>query len=350
MTDEYDLNKENEEFEMLGSDIHDGDEISGENPFDEEFSVVDVVNKHNVIKEDSFRQIEENDDLEGLPEETGEIESKGNLDIDSLLNYDEEKNKQDKFEGTIGKQLDVDSITGYSDEKRKEKFFEYENGILEKPVSDEDRLQNNFKDFLIARKISGNLSGITHHCYIPSDRIKKSDSKVEIADEEGHDDTSKVAPQAVFHRNAENVIESIEIFCTCGEKILLKLDYESVGDDLDSASYEIPLTSGPEAVDEDFNNDVLLDETEPEGLPEDEIITDEDFAGDIPENEFSDDIADEAGQDETGETDPFDDVIDTDIPEEIESEGPEIDAEDFEDIDIPEDMDDSGNPEKDIIP
>ena len=156
------------------------DEQYDEDPFGEEFDRDDVVNS----------KIDDSDiDDDGLPD----------VDVDSILNYDEERRKKEYFENDYNSE----------DENR--------------PV--DEIIQKNFKDFLVARKISGKLEGIGSGSRIPSERIHDSGKKVEISDDPGHSVIGDKKTTIVVQRNETGEITNIEVLCSCGEKTTIALGF-----------------------------------------------------------------------------------------------------------------------------
>lgn len=280
MADEHQIeNTEDSTDNIPESEILTDDIVSDDNPFGEEFDVVDVVNKGDIIKKEALPDIEsppiDEEAHENLPEESqfeieDDIESDNELDLESLMQYDEDKHKEDAFDETMGSSLDVDSLMNYDEDKRKDKYFEYHEGVSSEPDSEQLILQKNFKDFLIARKISGNLSGVGEKAVIREERIRNMDSKVEIKDEfDEHEQTN-----VVLHKNPNGDITMIEVFCKCGEKTLIKFDFEEQDNDEENASY---IYETPKSDEYEFQ---ARDEIEQEG-PEEEDSGNVDLSDDI---------------------------------------------------------------------
>lgn len=123
-------------------------------------------------------------------------------DVMGYLDYDEDKRKQDAFQ------------------------FEYTSGD---PLKDESEiLSENFQDFLIMNKITGKSTGFEGSSYYPASRLIDQGKKVKILDDavskkQDKHDSAKVT----ILKNSEGEIESIEIECTCGENIIIELNYDS---------------------------------------------------------------------------------------------------------------------------
>lgn len=88
-----------------------------------------------------------------------------------------------------------------------------------------DHLQRQFKDFIIAPKISGHQSTLKSKNLISAEDVGVINKKVEIADSMTNEDQEAHQTSIVINRDSEGEIESIEVFCKCGERTLVKFDY-----------------------------------------------------------------------------------------------------------------------------
>lgn len=192
-----------------------------EDPFGDEFDREDVVNTKISVEDDS-------DSDDQLPD----------VDVDSILNYDEEKRKTDYFENQ----------------------FSSEN----EDKANEDILQNNFRDFLVVKKITGRFEGIGSDSRIPSERIVDSGKKIEISDDPNHEVKSDKKTTIAVHRNENGDISFIEVICSCGEKTTIELEFG----------------------DSDTSGDVNTDIIENDGVPD--FGLDENFNDLVIENEIDD--------------------------------------------------------------
>ena len=154
--------------------------------FGEEFNQVDVVNK-NVVK---VQHAEDNEKI---------IE----LDKMDLIQFYEERYKKESFEYQFVemKQDKLDNI--------------------------DELLRENFKDFLVYKKLAGNLSGLTHANRIPQERIRTSQKSVEVKDEK---DDKHETKQIITHRNKFDEVDFIEVICNCGETTVIRFDYDDTAD------------------------------------------------------------------------------------------------------------------------
>lgn len=165
------------------------------NPFEEEFNSDDVVNKND-------------EDDNNYSDSKNENES--DFDLDNLLNYDEEDRKSDSFESL------------------------YEDSYFTR--SETERLSSNFKDFLELPRIAQGKPSKTKGNHIPSENLIIRKDKIEITDENlGNDKRSTV----LINRNEVGEIVGIEVLCTCGEKTIIKLEYEDDDQDTPNDSKSI---------------------------------------------------------------------------------------------------------------
>jgi hypothetical protein len=92
------------------------------------------------------------------------------------------------------------------------------------PDREIERKEAAFKDFLILKRISGELKRKHKTDLIPKDIVQESGKTVIIEippEEEEHDNT-----KLLVHRNDDNEIEKIELVCSCGKKHIIKFLYE----------------------------------------------------------------------------------------------------------------------------
>ena len=201
------------------------DDDLDEDPFGEEFDREDVVNTKISVEDDS-------DSDDELPD----------VDVDSILNYDEEKRKTDYFENQ----------------------FSSEN----EDKADEEILQKNFRDFLVVKKITGRFEGIGSDSRIPGERIIDSGKSIELSDDPNHEVKSDKKTTIAVHRNENGDISFIEVICSCGEKTTIALDFGE----------------------NDATGDVDTDIVESEGVPD--VGLDENFNDLGMENEIGEDNTD----------------------------------------------------------
>ncbi|MGA2296150.1 MAG: hypothetical protein ABSG15_01200 [FCB group bacterium] len=123
--------------------------------------------------------------------------------------------------------LNLETFLSVDEDYRKQKFVKGQiaTGSTFHITPEEEELQNNFKDFMQLKKISGTASGMPHIGRIPSDQLVETDKTIEITDIPGYEEMEK--PSSVYlHKGENNEIEVIEITCTCGRKTFLRLDFD----------------------------------------------------------------------------------------------------------------------------
>ncbi len=98
------------------------------------------------------------------------------------------------------------------------------------PNATRERTQRTFKDFLLIRELAGDLQGVPHGGIVPAEYIVDDGGKIEIvATPEEHihsDDGQANEPTVLIRRSASNEVESIEFICTCGQRVIVKVDYD----------------------------------------------------------------------------------------------------------------------------
>ena len=169
----------------------------------EEFDINDVVNRHGDIDQD----ITADDDEQPKSGETlGE-----KIDIRSLVSK---------------KDIESEDIINYNDETRKKKDFQLEYNQTKDILDNEKRLQDNFKDYLLARKISGKKSFSQYKSRIPAELLSDLGDTVQIEDdpifvEHSIEDSSTV----IINRDDNDEVVSIDVICSCGRKTTIEFDY-----------------------------------------------------------------------------------------------------------------------------
>lgn len=97
-------------------------------------------------------------------------------------------------------------------------------------------LQENFKDYLLAKKISGKSNVKFTDKLIQKEFVKETDKSVEITDLRRSISPNSKKTSVLINRSQDMEIESIEVFCKCGEKTIIKFDE---ADDIDFTDEEI---------------------------------------------------------------------------------------------------------------
>jgi len=94
------------------------------------------------------------------------------------------------------------------------------------PDREIERKEAAFKDFLLLKRITGDLKREHKTDLIPQDVVQESGETViiEIPPEEHEQDNTKF----IIHRTVEGEIEKIELVCTCSKKHVIKFSYEDL--------------------------------------------------------------------------------------------------------------------------
>jgi hypothetical protein len=244
--------------------------------FEEKFNHVDVINK-NVVK------VEHAKDNEKIVE----------LDKMDLIQFYEERFKKDSFEYQFVEMKD------------------------EKKDSIDSLLKENFKDFLIYKKLAGNLSGINHSTRIPSERLNQSNKTVEVKDDK---DIKHQSKQIITHRNKYDEVDYIEVICNCGETTIIRFDYDENADyeeedkkNLYIEEKEIvePIENQTEEVFDELGIDDSLDDLDQENQEFQDGFSDLSSSVDIISSDTDTGVSfSDFGEEETSEDNPVD--IETD--------------------------------------
>ncbi|MDR0927277.1 MAG: hypothetical protein LBO69_05870 [Ignavibacteria bacterium] len=144
-----------------------------------------------------------------------EINYDVDYDEDEEYITDEESERRSKEANLLktltGIQSIIDDINEQNEYKNPDELFK-------------DFLQENFKDYLLAKKISGNNQVKFADKVVASENIKLDDEKVEITDLERNVDTTLHKTSVLINRNEDMEIDSIEVLCQCGERTVIKFD------------------------------------------------------------------------------------------------------------------------------
>ncbi len=199
----------------------------------------------------------------------------------------------------------LDSYVPYDDQNRlKESFEEFIERDDDFDLAREQALKTKFKDYLKAPNISGKARGISGTNRIPSEAVEQSKEILEIEIDESQKKSDKKHRSTIItHKSADDVIEYIEVICSCGNKTAIKLDY---GEQEDFGVFKDTLKeSSEEMFDEEDQEEFAVDsdETTEEGDSNSDSreITDEDV-----EIESETDIFDEIESEDSSENDQTD--------------------------------------------
>lgn len=86
-------------------------------------------------------------------------------------------------------------------------------------------LIKNFKDFLVVPKIAGkNPSRKSRNVY-SKEEVEQKEASVEISNNVPFEDVSSSESSVIVNRGIDGEIESLEVYCKDGEKILIRFDF-----------------------------------------------------------------------------------------------------------------------------
>ena len=116
-------------------------------------------------------------------------------------------------------------------ETSKKNFFEpsfiHKNQDTDEPEDHQEVLIRNFRDFLVLPRISGARPIKGSRNIINKEQIEEG-AQVEISNKPPFGDVSSGESSVIVNRNLEGEIESLEVYCKDGEKIVIRFDF---GDD-----------------------------------------------------------------------------------------------------------------------
>lgn len=114
------------------------------------------------------------------------------------------------------------------EEAKKHKFspsFIPKEEDTDKEFDHQEVLIKNFKDFLVVPKIAGkNPSRKSRNIY-SKDEVQQKDASVEISNNVPFNDVSSSESSVIVNRGIDGEIESLEVYCKDGEKILIRFDF-----------------------------------------------------------------------------------------------------------------------------
>ena len=116
-------------------------------------------------------------------------------------------------------------------EKLKERLLDEKKKNEEEYISPQDELFNqrkkNFVDYVSANVISGNKVRRYSDTYIPEEFTAEVDTKkMEIVDLASLSGKEVKKTSVLINRDENNEIDSLEVLCKCGERTLIKFDFE----------------------------------------------------------------------------------------------------------------------------
>ncbi len=229
----------------------------GENPFPEEFDSKDVVNREEEVdennpfaKEFSAKDVINKDSLQKkrTPPLTPE-------DIEKLIAYDEQKRLQKRFSSTVDLKASgmispetilerfnlteselFEALSLAEDQRLKSIFRESYKLDKEDEIAREMYTRGHFKDFLQIPKITGSKPKEDQSNVIKAESISQKTKKIEISDDPNFQDNRHSTTSVIVNRDEDGELESIEVFCKCGERTMIKFDYFDEDSGIESSS------------------------------------------------------------------------------------------------------------------
>lgn len=116
---------------------------------------------------------------------------------------------------------ELEKILNYDNEDRKKDFYIPTANTLSEDITNEEL----FNDYLKYPKIAGKKSITDDSTLIPLDKIDETSKVIEIKDEELDNEGHHTSIEIV--RDEFEEIETIIVHCKCGEKTIIKFDYET---------------------------------------------------------------------------------------------------------------------------
>ncbi|MGB9701218.1 MAG: hypothetical protein ACPL1A_00670 [Candidatus Kapaibacteriota bacterium] len=163
-----------------------------------------------LLTQDDFR--EELSSTQDLPKIKGGTKIIKQKDIQSdVINFNEEE-----IEKIMSSN---EQLTGKFEELYKDEDLSEEENYKEYQIK-------NFRDFLVLPKISGAKKSISNKRLIPKEIIEEGKEKVEILNKPPFQEIQGGESSIIVNRNIDGEIESIEVVCKDGERILIKFDFE----------------------------------------------------------------------------------------------------------------------------
>ena len=227
---------------------------NNENPFEEEFDIDDVVNsgsveedeeegKNKLLNDDDLREIIEMDDearrAVAFVEKFGDSEEKWESSVikkedinnsDNIIAADLEELQKYSQKSKNTPKDESGSILGNEKENIEEVLNENEPSELTEYYKESKRKRKDFKDFLKFPKISGRERKFESKHHLPSELLKDRKKHVELIDDP-QDTIEHEKTLIEITRDESGEMESIVVYCKCGEKTLIEFDYLNDGED-----------------------------------------------------------------------------------------------------------------------
>ncbi|HRP02186.1 MAG TPA: hypothetical protein PLE30_06005 [Candidatus Kapabacteria bacterium] len=188
--------------------------------FDEEFAEEKKSDDENNDNDEAFFTTEELNEFLGDQKKIDDARSNYER-IFGLIEESEQKIiKAEDVKENIS-DFDLENILNYSDEDRKQDFYTPTKDILE----EEEHEREMFDDYLKYPKISGTVNLDDNSNLIPQKKVDDTKKTVEIKDETNDLDEHHTTIEII--RDQYEEIETIVVHCKCGEKTIIKFDYEN---------------------------------------------------------------------------------------------------------------------------
>lgn len=87
------------------------------------------------------------------------------------------------------------------------------------------RMKKDFSDYIISPRIAGDIKPKEYRNLFTSDYLKEENTTVELIDSPNYSEFHRENSMIEINRDADGEILSIVVYCKCGEKTVIKLDY-----------------------------------------------------------------------------------------------------------------------------
>jgi hypothetical protein len=215
------MKKNENKFTPLGEDTPDS-EVDNFNDIFGEFSDSDELESD--LSNESFFSGDDIQDFvkQGIEKQNKELAYNK---FSKLFGYSESSviKKEDIDENLIITQNELETLLKLEDDDRKKTKFE--RIIQSDDQAVEDYLQEKFKDYIVYPKMSGNTESLPEQNLIPGELIEKSDRQVEITDDPNTIENEH-RTSVEIDRDENGDIESITVFCKCGERTFIKFEFD----------------------------------------------------------------------------------------------------------------------------
>jgi hypothetical protein len=239
--------------------------IEESEPFKDEFSVKNVANRPKELDYEEFQKLDEKeigepliseDDIKDILVEKPNAFSKK----ENTTEYKVYKNAPQSKESSVIKSKDAEHLVEYSDEElitpetevpgpgmpfQSNKYGEIEKEVI-KPKADVDdeiekeismyentdklqreqtRLRKEFSDFISSPKLAGNTKSRSNMNLFSREELSDDETSVDLVDSPNYTDMTRENSMVEINRDVNGEIISIVVYCKCGEKTVINLDY-----------------------------------------------------------------------------------------------------------------------------